>query len=145
MALARMRSRFTRATIVRRVKTGLENGGAEFGRFLHDVIGRCLFDRREAEPEVGLAVLLAQLAITFERAGSLGYRHDTRGPFAVAAVEQADVVAGFGAHDVEQIMRLLFVRHSTRARRHPAAASTKRRSLLPPGYVRSFSLIAEYL
>ena len=102
-----MRSRLTRVTMVRRVKTGSRTRRAQFRRLLHQIIGGRLLDRREGQPDIRRSaacgrVWFRQVAVT----PRLEAWRDLRQPFAVAAIEQQHPVPGFRPQHMQQIMRL---------------------------------------
>ena len=110
----------------------LECRDAELGALLDQEIDRILFQRREAQPEVGHAVLVAALGGDTQGEDALVEVGDLRRELAVAAVEQHHRIAHGAAHDVAQIMLCALLRRDLQpggeigchveARNHGAAA-----------------------
>jgi len=78
-----------------------QGGDAEFGRLFHQEAQPLLLERREDQPNVGVASLCLDHALS---ARPCPFEHGE--PFAVAAVEQSHVIALRQAHDTCQVVTL---------------------------------------
>ena len=92
--------------MVRRVSTGLEAGDAHLGSLLDHIVEPRALERGEQVVDVGSCLLRPHLLADGKHRGALAAFGNAGLPFAVAAVEDEDAVAGLEPQHVAQIVGL---------------------------------------